>query len=105
MTSESKMAANRRNGRKSRGPRTVAGKAIASRNALRHGFAAVTLHAPTPPEEIDRFARALCGDDPDLTLYQQAAVIAKNAWLLRAIEAQQRAVVERLQEPSGQGGQ
>jgi hypothetical protein len=43
MTSESKIAANRRNGRKSRGPRTAAGKSIASRNALRHGFAAATL--------------------------------------------------------------
>jgi hypothetical protein len=39
MTSERQIAANRRNSRKSRGPRTAAGKSIASRNALRHGVA------------------------------------------------------------------
>jgi hypothetical protein len=100
MTSESKIAANRRNGRKSRGPRTAAGKSIASRNALRHGFAAATPPSIIPPVEIERFARALCGNDPDPALYQQAAIIAKNAWLLRAIEAQQLAVIERLREPT-----
>jgi hypothetical protein len=40
MTSEARIAANRRNAAKSTGPRTEAGKAAARRNALRHGLTA-----------------------------------------------------------------
>lgn len=40
MTSEAKIAANRRNALQSTGPRTEAGKAVASCNALRHGLTA-----------------------------------------------------------------
>jgi hypothetical protein len=39
MTSPAKIAANRRNARRSTGPRSAAGKARARRNALRHGLA------------------------------------------------------------------
>jgi len=38
MTSDRKVAANRRNAQKSAGPRTLSGKAIASMNALKHGL-------------------------------------------------------------------
>lgn len=38
MTSPKQAAANRRNAQRSTGPRTEAGKALASRNALRHGI-------------------------------------------------------------------
>ena len=40
MASEKQIAANRRNARKSRGPRSAGGKARASRNATQHGLAA-----------------------------------------------------------------
>jgi len=46
MTSERQIAANRLNGRKSRGPRTTAGKSTASRNAVRHGLAAIGRRQP-----------------------------------------------------------
>jgi hypothetical protein len=40
MTSEAKIAANRRNARKSTGPRTARGKGTSSRNSIRHGILA-----------------------------------------------------------------
>jgi hypothetical protein len=98
MTSERKIAANRLNAKKSRGPRTAAGKSLASRNALRHGLRAITHRHPTPSSEIERFAKAICGADNDPLLFEQACIIAENDFVLRAIHAQQLAVVERVQE-------
>ena len=98
MTSNRKIASNRRNSRKSRGPRSAAGKSVASRNALRHGLAAITYRQSAPSVEIEELARALCGDDTDPALYAQAIKIAENEMELRAIRAQQVIVVERLRE-------
>ena len=99
MTSNRKIEANRRNSRKSCGPRSAAGKSVASRNALRHGLAAITCRHSVPPGEIEQFARALCGGDDDPVLFAQAVKIANNEVSLRAIRAQQVAVIERLREP------
>jgi hypothetical protein len=41
MTSAKKIAANRSNAKRNRGPRTEASKRRISRNALRHGLAAI----------------------------------------------------------------
>jgi hypothetical protein len=98
MSSERQITANRLNGRKSRGPRAAAGKSIASRNALRHGLAAVTHKAPAPNADVERLARALCGRDFNPALYQQALVVAANEMALRAIAAQQILVVERVHD-------
>jgi hypothetical protein len=98
MTSNRKIQANRSNARKSCGPRTAAGRSIASRNALRHGLAALTHRAPAPSAEIEQFARALCGNDSDPVLFAQAVKIAENEMLLQAIRKHQVAAVERLRD-------
>ena len=46
MTSEAKIAANRRNAERSTGPRTASAKARVRRNALRHGLAALVVEDP-----------------------------------------------------------
>ena len=102
MTSERRIAANRLNGPKSRGPRSAAGKSIASHNALRHGLAAIIYRQPMPTADIEKFAKALCGDDDDPSLFKQALTIANNALVLRAINVQQLAVIERVREPLAQ---
>jgi len=96
MCSERRIAANRKNGRRSSGPRTKAGKIRASRNALQHGLAVISHGQSIPSGEIARLAKAICGDNSDPALLAQARVIAQNEMVLRAIREQQTAVVERL---------
>jgi hypothetical protein len=98
MTSPRRIEANRRNSRKSCGPRTAAGKSVASANALKHGLAALTHRQVAPLAEVERYARALVGDDSDPDLFAQALKIAENQLTLRAIRAEKVAVVERLRE-------
>ena len=60
MESEAKLAANRRNARKSTGPRTRAGKDTSKFNALKHGLTARTVVLPGL-EEPKEFKRVLKG--------------------------------------------
>ena len=83
---------------RSGGPRSAAGKSRASRNALRHGLAALTHRPPEPTGEVQRLARAICGGDDDPLLFEAAVAIAKNEIVRRAIKAQQVAVIERLRD-------
>jgi hypothetical protein len=59
MTSKKKAAANRRNARKSTGPKTSQGQAKASMNALRHGLRARTVILPD--ENREDFDEILAG--------------------------------------------
>ena len=100
MRSDRKSAANRRNSCKSCGPRTAAGRATASRNALRHGLSAMVHRQPAPSAELERLARAICGHDENPALLEQARVVAANELELRAINVQKIAVLERLRDPT-----
>jgi hypothetical protein len=102
MTSQRTITANRHNSRNSCGPRTAAGKARASRNAQRHGLAAITHRLPVPSAEIEQLARAICGDDKDPALFAQAVAIAENELALRAIRERQIECVERLRETTAE---
>jgi hypothetical protein len=98
MISQEKIAANRSNGRKSRGPRTAAGKASASRNALRHGLAAITQRNAALFPEIEPMAKALCADDKNPFLFEQALTIAENQLVLHCVRAERVAMIERLRD-------
>jgi hypothetical protein len=80
------------------GPRTAAGKAIASRNALRHGFAAATYQPSTSPDRLERLARAIAGGDTDPAVISQAFKIATTEIMLSEIAAHKIWAVERLHE-------
>ena len=59
MTSAAKIRANRRNARRSTGPRTAAGKAIVARNARRHGLTLPVLDEPSLVPEVVALARSI----------------------------------------------
>jgi hypothetical protein len=100
MTSEKQAAANRINGRKSRGPRTRAGKARASRNAFRHGLASIgTGGDPAVAKQVERMVDAICAGDHDPLLREQAVLIAENQHWLSLVRAQKIAVIERMRDP------
>ena len=98
MSSQAKIAANRANGRKSRGPRTRAGKSKTRRNALRHGLAAISRNRPEIYAEIEPIATAICGGATDPLLFEQGLIIAENAFVLRCVQAERIAAVERCRD-------
>jgi excinuclease UvrABC nuclease subunit len=98
MTLPRKAAANRKNSRASCGPRTAAGKRNASRNALRHGLAAITHRQPPPAADVERFAKLICGDENDAELFAAATKIVENEMVIRAINQERVAVIERLSD-------
>ena len=99
MASDAQIAANRRNALKSTGPRTAAGKAASSRNALRHGL---TARAPLVFDEdtadFDRFRAemraTLALRDPREELLAEA--MAQAAWRLRRAARAEAALFNRL---------
>jgi hypothetical protein len=97
MTSRARAEASRNNGRKSRGPRTAAGRSCASHNALRHGLAALT-HKPAAFAEVERMAKAICNGNTDPLLFEQALVIAENEMVRRCVRAEVIAMIERLRD-------
>ena len=53
---------------------------------------------PRLSNEIEGFAKALCGDDNDPLIFDQALVVAGNDLVLRSIHTQRIAVIERLRD-------
>ena len=103
MTSESKIAANRRNSRRSSGPRTVAGKLTVSRNALRHGLAAA-LRDSGIAAEVDRLATAIAGENADAVQREQALIIAESELSLLRVRAVRTNILEQMRATAAEEG-
>jgi hypothetical protein len=50
------------------------------------------------PRGIDLMARAMCGDDIDPLLFEQAQVVAESELVQRCVRAERIAVIERLRD-------
>ena len=63
MPSDQQVAANKKNAKKSTGPRSKTGRAISRRNALRHGLAINVRADPAVHDDIERLAKVLSPSD------------------------------------------
>lgn len=107
MMSDHKTSANAANAQKSTGPKSAKGKAIASKNALKHGMT-----APPPWDEVTRMYRLILEDmtaipDPmsgDLTSRTALALAEAEAQLARCV-SHERALLARIAERAGNGSQ
>ncbi|MCB1885939.1 MAG: hypothetical protein KDG89_18485, partial [Geminicoccaceae bacterium] len=98
--------ASRQNGAKGRGPRTEAGKAASSRNALKHGLTATT-DVLLPTEDADAFADHCAQVEAEYqpqgpterALVTQLALVFWRMIRVEAVEAE--VLISREQRPDG----
>jgi len=76
MASERQIAANRRNARKSTGPRSGAGRKRASRNAYRHGLTLNITSTAAFAKQLNKLARKIAGEDQLLEARRTSDVAA-----------------------------
>ena len=88
MKLSAKARANRQNGRKSRGPSSVEGKARSSQNAFRHGLATPILAHPGASEQIKKLTTKLASEDADEEILELARRAAEVQVELDRIEAE-----------------
>jgi hypothetical protein len=96
MSSEKQIEANRRNAQKSKGPRTAAGKARASRNSRKHALCTISRNNPLYAPRIEAIARAICSEATNAELWEQALIIGECTTLLACARAERIALIERL---------
>jgi hypothetical protein len=95
MASERQIAANRRNARKSSGPRSEPGKKRASQNAFRHGLT-VRPSSVEFKRQVEVLARQLAGDTEDKTTLEFARVAAGAELELTRVRQVKAALIERI---------
>jgi hypothetical protein len=95
MASERQIAANRRNARKSTGPRSGAGKKRASRNAYRHGLTLSITSTAAYAKQLDKLVREIAGDTEDPILLDRARAIAQAELELVRVRRAKLALIER----------
>src|SRR3982750_4131324 len=110
MTSEARIAANRRNAQHSTGPRTAEGKAKSRYNAVKHGLRSRSDDLVLPHEDpaeleakIGRWVEQLAPrNEPERDLVEQAA---RLSWMLRRAQRHEAALLSRRVRKATEPGQ
>jgi len=96
MSSAKQIAANRKNAQKSKGPRTAAGKARASRNSRKHALCTISRNNPLYAPRIEAIARAICSEATNAELWEQAMIVGECTTVLACAQAERIALIEQL---------
>ena len=91
--------ANRRNARRSTGPRTREGMARVARNALRHGLAVPVAALPEYDDALKQLTTLIVGEDADAARLEAARRVAEATVDLRRIHTAKLALMESLEAP------
>ena len=99
MSTQAKIIANRRNAQKSTGPRTREGKAVASKNSIKHGLLAHQTIISSEKQadfckERDRILSDLLPDSPMESMLAERIVIL--SWRLKRIDHIQNQTIDAL---------
>ena len=96
MATERQIAANRRNARKSTGPRSSAAKKRASRNAFRHGLTSSLASSAAIAKRLDEFARKIAGDSKNEIILEHARTAAEAELDLARVRQVKVALIQRV---------
>jgi hypothetical protein len=97
MASELQIEANRKNAKKSGGPKSVAGKMRSSRNALRHGLARTQTSKVSAPDTLVNLISAYLGDSG--TAGAAVEIARAKADLIRVREVRISMLADLLKSP------
>ena len=92
-------AANRRNARRSRGPRSSAGKQRVSHNARRHGLSISITADRAFGEQIEQLARQIAGGTQNELRLERARAVAAAELDLARVRQAKVALIQRLWLP------
>jgi hypothetical protein len=98
MATERQIAANRRNSRKSTGPRTIAGKRRMSRNAYRHGLASGVAATTASAKNVETLAHKIAGIGADAVTLEHARSAAQAEFDLAQIRRVRVAMLQVMSE-------
>ena len=96
MATERQIAANRRNARKSTGPRSSAGKRRARANAYRHGLSATRAQNAKRIKFVKKLVRRIVGKSSDRVLLEHARTLAEAEYDLTRIRALKNGLIDRV---------
>jgi hypothetical protein len=96
MATERQIAANRRNARKSTGPRSNAAKRRTGRNAYRHGLTLSLTSSAAFAKRLDKLARNIAGDSKSEIILQLARAAAQAELDLARVRHIKVALIERV---------
>jgi hypothetical protein len=97
MATERQIAANRRNGQKSTGPRSAAGKKRASRSSFRHGLRAGIAFGAERAKDIEQLAREIAGASTDAIILEAARAAAQAEFDIAQVRQVKVAVIVQMQ--------
>jgi hypothetical protein len=96
VTTERQALANRRNARRSTGPRSRGGKQRSSRNSYRHGLTTPLITAQEHAKRVEKLARKIAADAPDFVTLEYARAAADAEFGVARVRQAKVALIERM---------